>query len=167
MNKKYYFDLRSKYQPKSLNIVFILESPPVSGKYFYDEEGIIKEPLFSAMMKFIKFNPKDKQEGLAHFADSGYLIVDATYEPVNKLNGKMRDNKILENYENLIVDLKEMGDPKDISLILVKANICRLLEKRLIVDGFNVLNNGIVIPFPSTGQQNIFQIEIRKVILKR
>ncbi len=164
MNIKYYFDLRSKYQPKSLNIVFIFESPPVSGKYFYNKEGSIKEPLFSAMMKLLNYNPKNKQEGLTHFADFGYLIVDSTYEPVNNLKGKKRDDKILENYNNLIMDLKEMGDPKDLSLILVKANICRLLEKRLLEAGFNVQNNGIIIPFPSTGQQNKFLIEIRKVL---
>lgn len=164
MNNKYYFDLRSKYQPKSLNIVFILESPPVSGKYFYDEEGSIKEPLFSAMMKLLKFNPKDKQEGLAHFADSGYYIVDATYEPVNKLKGKKRDEKILENYNNLVSDLEGLGDPKNLNLILVKANICRLLEKRLLKAGFNVQNNGNIIPFPSTGHQNKFTTEIGKVV---
>lgn len=167
MNQQYYRNLRNKYNPNNLRIVFILESPPVSGKFFYNEGGSIKEPLFSAMMKLLNYNPKNKQEGLTHFADSGYLIVDSTYEPVNNLKGKKRDDKILENYDNLIMDLKEMGDPKDLSLILVKANICRLYEKRLSEAGFNVLNDGIIIPFPSTGQQNKFQIGIRNVFHKR
>jgi hypothetical protein len=29
----------------------VLESPPKSGKYFYSPEGLVSEPLFSAMMK--------------------------------------------------------------------------------------------------------------------
>lgn len=164
MNIAYYWNLRNKYKPIELKIIFILESPPVSGKYFYDEEGTTKEPLFSAMMKLLNNNPKNKHEGLTHFADSGYFIVDATYEPVNKLKGKKRDEKILENYNNLVSDLEGLGDTKHIGLILVKANICRLFENRLLEAGFNALNDGIIIPFPSTGQQNKFHIEIKKVM---
>ena len=145
-------------------MIFILESPPESGKYFYDEEGSVNEPLFKAMMKLLNFKPQNKREGLAYFADSGHLIVDATYEPVNKLNDKEREDKILENFENLVADLKKLGDPKQLKIILVKANICRLLEKRLLSKGFDVLNNGIVIPFPSTGQQKNFFTESLKVI---
>lgn len=164
MNEEYYYNLRNKYCPKNIGIVFVLESPPASGKYFYDEEGDVSEPLFSAMMKLLKSNPQNKREGLTYFADSGYFIVDATYQTVNKLQGKKRDDKILENYENLVADLKKLGDPKQINIILVKANICRLLENKLISIGLNVQNNGIVIPFPSTGQQKKFFEGIQKVI---
>lgn len=164
MNKEYYYNLRNKYRPINLRIVFFLESPPVSGKYFYDEEGSVSEPLFSAMMKLFNFNPQNKREGLTYFADSGYFIVDATYEPVNKLKGIKREKKILENFENLVEDLKKLGNPKQINIILVKANICRLLEIRLISMGFKVLNHGSIIPFPSTGHQKKFYTEVGKVI---
>ena len=163
MKKEYYFPLRNKYLPTNLSVVFILESPPISGKYFYDEAGSCGEPLFSAMMKLLNFNPKNKQEGLKYFSESGHLIVDATYEPVNALKGKTRDNTILENFENLVTDLESLGNIKQIKFILVKANICRLLESRLLSKGFNVQNNGIVVPFPSTGQQKKFFIEIQKI----
>ena len=163
MNKEYYFPLRNKYFPTNLKVVFVLESPPASGKYFYDEGGILSEPLFSAMMKLLNFNPQNKRDGLRYFAGSGHFLVDATYEPVNKLKGKIRDNTILKNYENLVTDLEKLGDPKQINFILVKANICRLLEPRLLSIGFNVQNNGIIIPFPSSGQQKKFFMEIQKI----
>jgi len=166
MKKEYYLKLRKKYKPEKLNIVFILESPPVSGKYFYKEEDSIKEPLFAAMMKLIGFKPDNKREGLIYFAKSGFLIVDAIYEPVNQLKGKKRDDTILKNYTDLVADLNGLEDSKKISIILVKANICRLFEKRLVQDGFNVQNHGIKIPFPSTGHQNKFQSEVRKVMSK-
>ncbi len=85
MNKEYYFPLRNKYLPTNLKVVFVLESPPASGKYFYDEGGSLSEPLFSAMMKLLNFNPQSKRDGLRYFADSGHFLVDATYEPVNNL----------------------------------------------------------------------------------
>jgi hypothetical protein len=41
-------------------------------------------------------------------------------------------------------------------LILIKANVCQILEPKLAHDGFNVLNRGRVIYFPSTGWQKDF-----------
>ena len=163
-DKNYYLNLRNSNLPDCLKIVFILESPPASGKYFYDEDGSLSEPLFAAMMKLLNLDPQNKKEGLKCFADSGYLIVDATYEPVNRIKGKARDIKILENYDNLISDLSSLGDPRQIQFVVIKANVCRLLEPRLIDEGFNVINNGVIIPFPSTGQQKNFQTAMKKVL---
>lgn len=163
MEKEDYLTLRNKYFPKLLKYVFVLESPPASGKYFYDDQGSISEPLFSAMMKLLNCKPRNKRDGLDYFADTGHFLVDATYEPVNKFSDKIRDKKILENYENLVADIESLGSPTQLEFILVKANVCRLLESRLSDKGFKVRNKGIVIPFPSTGQQSNFSKEIKKI----
>jgi hypothetical protein len=56
----------------------------VSGKYFYDPEGLTTEPLFSAMMKeVLELSPQTKHEGLSEFAARDYPLLDATYTPVN------------------------------------------------------------------------------------
>jgi len=167
MNEKYYLRLRNTYLPSNIGTVFILESPPASGKYFYDETGSVGEPLFSAMMKLLNFNPENKREGLKFFSAKGCFLVDATYEPVNMLKGKIRDNTILMNFGNLAKDLKKLGDPQQIDFILIKANVCRLLESRLLSEGINVINKGVIIPFPSSGQQRKFFEKIRKVFMKR
>ena len=163
MNKEYYLRFRNKYCPTNIKTVFILESPPASGKYFYDESGNVSEPLFKAMMKLLKFNPTKKKEGLRLFRDTGHFLVDATYKPVNKLKRKIRNDTILENYENLVKDIKNICDSKKINIILVKANVCRLLEIKLRYEGFNIRNKGVVIPFPSNGQQRNFCREMKKV----
>ena len=126
MNKRYYLNLRNKYHPKELNLIFILESPPVSGKYFYDETGKTTEPLFSGMMKLLGYSPADKKDGLEFFKSKGYLLVDATYKQVNRLKGKKRDDTILSDYINLLSDLKAISPDKNIPIILVKANICKI-----------------------------------------
>ena len=164
IRKKYYLSLKNKYVPENLKIVFVLESPPASGKYFYDKNGRVSEPLFSAMMKLLEFEPQDKREGLKYFAESGYFLDDATYEPVNQLRGQIRENIILKNYPNLVADLRKLGVPEQINVILVKANICRLLKQKLLDDGFNVLNQDEIVPFPSNGQQNKFRIAVQKVM---
>jgi len=164
MNRDYYLRLRKKYLPSKLNLLFILESPPVSGKYFYDETGKTTEPLFRAMMKFLSYRPTDKKDGLEHFKSNGYFLVVATYKQVNKLKGKIRDYTILSDYSSLIEDLETLSPKKNVPIILVKANICRMFDERLTERGFNILNKGVVIPFPTYGQQKRFHLEISKVL---
>ncbi len=164
MNRDHYLRLRKRYLPSKLNLLFILESPPVSGNYFYDETGKTTEPLFSAFMKFLNYSPSDKKDGLEHFKSNGYFLVDATYKQVNKLKGKIRDYTILSDYNRLIDDLENMCPEKNVPIILVKANICRMFDERLTERGFNILNKGIVIPFPSHGHQKKFHLEMSKVL---
>jgi hypothetical protein len=161
MNTAEYKKLRTKYLPKQIACLFVLESPPISGKYFYQENGNISEPLFSEMMKLCKYKAQNKMEGLKYYSEiRNYYLIDATYEPVNNLTGKKRNNKILLNYINLRDEISELGNPKT---ILVKANICRLLEQPLINEGMNIVNNGIIVPFPSTGNQKNFHQKIQEI----
>jgi hypothetical protein len=46
-----YLRFRERHLPNYTKIIFVLESPPKSGKYFYNSEGLVSEPLFGAMMK--------------------------------------------------------------------------------------------------------------------
>ena len=163
MDREYYIRLRERYRPEVLKVVFILESPPASGKYFYDETGLITEPLFKAFMELLKFEPKSKKDGLKYFSQTGHYLVDATYRPVNKLKNKERTEAIIADYELLVRDLRNIEAHEKTQLILIKANICRLLGPRLLKDGFNVVNNNLVIPFPSSGQQGKFRAMISKV----
>ncbi|MCL5410260.1 MAG: hypothetical protein M1324_00170 [Patescibacteria group bacterium] len=147
MNK--YIELRNKFIPEDIKIIFVFESPPENKGYFYDSNAKTGELLFRSLMEVL-FNekPKTKIEGLKKFQNSGYLLVNPIYEPVNKLSDKIADELILKNYPEFLKDLKNLTKNKDVGIILVKSNICRLLENRLIGDKFNVLNNAKIIPFP-------------------
>ena len=161
-----YLRFRERYLPEQPKIIFVLESPPKSGKYFYNPDGLVSEPLFSAMMKDVmEINPLSKDEGLREFATRGYLLLDATYTPVNHpdLSPRERDALILADFPLLVEELRKCGDP-DTKLVLVKANVCRLLGSKLTDAGFTVLNHGKSIPFPSTGQQRKFRDAVRHVL---
>jgi hypothetical protein len=157
-----YKKMRAAYRPEHLKAIFVLESPPRSGKYFYNPLGSNKEQLFSAMMKVIDVKPANKEKGLRAFQQRGFIIVDACYTPVNGLKGKARDELILREYDALLDDLAGLNPKKNIPLVLVKANICKLLEPRLREEGFKILNGGEKIPFPGSGQQRKFQMRMRK-----
>jgi hypothetical protein len=162
-----YKRLRAVYEPNRIRAIFILESPPQSGKFFYNPDGTTKEPLFAAMMELIGFSPSDKAHGLSEFCDRGLIIVDASYKPVNAFReGAARNAQILLEYPSLVEDLNKLNPNKAIPLILIKANICRLLESPLRDQGFVIANAGIVIPFPSHGQQPRFRQQIALVLAK-
>jgi hypothetical protein len=53
-------------------------------------------------------------------------------------------------------DLAALMPDRSIPLILIKENVCRMLEHKLTEDGFNMLNRGSVIYFPASGRQKDF-----------
>jgi hypothetical protein len=161
-----YQHFRDRYIPEQRRIIFVLESPPKSGLYFYDPKGCVTEPLFAAMMKdVLRLRPKTKDAGLCEFAARGFLLIDATYKPVNHphLSSRDRDALILEDFPKLLKELQKYAVPST-KVVLVKANVCKLLEPKLTACGFTILNRGRTIPFPSTGQQTKFREVIGQVI---
>jgi hypothetical protein len=100
--------MRRRYLPVNVRLVIVAESPPVSGLYFYDAKGKSTEPLFSALMKQLAFSPGSKEDGLKEFQRRGWILVDATYEPVNTpgISNRDRDDIIQRDYPLLRADLE-------------------------------------------------------------
>jgi hypothetical protein len=158
-----YLNLRRPFQPSDIRLVIIAESPPVSGRYFYDSSGRTTEPLFSALMKQCGITPRNKEQGLREFQKRGWILVDATYEPVNDPEVD-RDAIILRDYPLLRDDLLNLLSALTAPLVLIKANVCRLLDARLSADGFNVLNRGRAVYFPSNGRQGQFAAQFSEIV---
>jgi hypothetical protein len=91
MQRIEYLALRRKFVPARIKLVIVAESPPISGKYFYNPAGSVGEPLYAALMRHIPFAPTTKERGLVEFQKKGWVLVDATYEPVNGLSTRARD----------------------------------------------------------------------------
>jgi hypothetical protein len=76
-----YLSFRRRYEPDNIKLVIIAESPPTSGRYFYNPSGALTEPLFTALMRQVGVCPISKQEGLQEFQRRGCVLVDATSSP--------------------------------------------------------------------------------------
>jgi len=72
-------------------------------------------------------------------------------------------HNIVEHYPLFRSDLESLISDKAVPLILIKANICRILEPKLKQDGFNVLNHDLVVPFPAAGRQTEFHRQFDKI----
>jgi hypothetical protein len=91
-SRSYYFSLRRAYEPEYVKLVIVAESPPASCKYFYDATGLVKEHLFAALM--LQLGATTKEIGLREFHRKGWVLVDATYQPVDKLAKKADRERI-------------------------------------------------------------------------
>lgn len=166
-NRDYYLRLRRRYEPANAKLIIVAESPPASGKYFYDPAGSTKEPLFSAIMKQIGQSPPTKESGLRDLQQKGWLLIDATYQSVDKLvkgTRHTRDEIIARDYSLLLEDLQALTPDRSVPLVLIKSNVCRALNPLLSSDGFNVVNRGETICFPSNGWQNQFKEQFAAVL---
>ncbi|NOZ11515.1 MAG: hypothetical protein GXP09_10805 [Gammaproteobacteria bacterium] len=129
MTISYYKSLREDYKPKPLELkaVFIAESPPSSGRYFYDPEGSpTGEVLFRELLiESLGLRFGLKKEGLEAFRDKGFLLVDGTYQRINK---NKNGNDIPSKQRDVI------------PLILIKTTVLNALAKPLHRNGFNIVN---------------------------
>jgi hypothetical protein len=163
-SKQYYRDLRSRYEPRQIRLIVVAESPPASGKYIYDKAGKASEPLFSALMTSIRTDAPNKASGLRELMRRGIVVVDAIYEPVNSLSDDARDAKLVAAFPDLLSDIGDLIGTKAVPVVLIKANVCRLLEGPLRANGLNVINGGTVIYFPSSGRQPDFRRQFTEVL---
>jgi hypothetical protein len=63
--------------------------------------------------------------------------------------------------------LSGLRSDRSIPLMLIKANVCRILEPLLLLEGLNVLNRGRPIYFPSNGRQPDFRKQFGPVVNDR
>lgn len=168
MDRNYYLALRRKCEPENIRLIIVAESPPKSGLHFYDPTGAVSEPLFAAFMRQLRFRPDNKKDGLEEFKRRGWVLVDATYEPVNKLGKESaphRDGIVVRDYPLLRDDLAKLTPDRSIPLVLMKENVCRLLEPSLRRDEFKVLNDYRVIPFPRYRREQVkFEREFDSIL---
>ena len=156
--------LRRTFEPEIAKLLIVAESPSASGKYFYDPTGAVTDPLFAALMRQLKCSQTSKEKGLRVFQASGWVLVDATYSLVSTLSDRKRDAAIARYYPLLREDLSTLSPDRSASVLLVKANVCRLLDERLKSDGFRVLNGGRVLYFPSSCRQKDFHRQFETIV---
>ena len=161
-----YLSLRREFEPESVTLVVVAKSPPVSGNYFYNPNGEVSEQLFKALMEQLGIKPKTKLEGLREFQKRGWVLIDATYQPVNAYDSRSRDLVIDGDYPKLSGDLKRLLSDRwtEVPLILIKANVRKVLEPKLKEDGFKVLNKGRSVYFPGSGRQRDFDKQFREIV---
>ena len=169
-----YILVRNKFKPyERVKFLLIAESPPASGGYFYFDRTTGRDSLFRETMKALRLFPEDKRmpKGfdkrplLKEFQSQGFFVVDASYEPVNKLKPRERKLVIIKEIPRLIADTRKL-DPEGI--VIVKSTIFASVKEALDKAGLGkkILNER-ALPFPSHGNQKIYRQMLRELTRPR
>ncbi len=157
---------RRKFKPGKIEVLFIAESPPIRGNFFYDPNSLIYDHLFRNIMDelFVNFQPyaptyNSKLHFLNCFMNNGYYLVDATNTPVNNQTIAQRNIVIKRGLNRKIGQIRNLLRSNiNAPVVILKQNVFCILYPALIQAGFNVVHHS-PIPFPSSGQQQKFKIE--------
>jgi len=161
-------NLRKRFLPNHLSIIFIAEAIPDSDdRFFYNFNTTSHDWLFLGLIralypdinKEVKYLREHKKEILERFMNDGYYLVDAVDKYLPKSTSSLeRIKMIANNSKNKIDEVKilisERGD-KTTKVILIKSTVFKGLHEQMINAGMPIVNNQMI-PFPSNGQQKRF-----------
>src|SRR6266849_3922515 len=163
---------RRKYRPRKVRFLFIAESPPSSGGFFYFGTTIGKDHLFRETMKALELWPRnepmrkgiDKRRILRRFQAMGFYLLDTCVFPVDKLRQSERRKAVLSQTGRLVRDVIEANP---VHILIVKSSIFTPVSLALREAGLwaRVLNTRPV-PFPSHGNQRIYRSMLRHALSK-
>jgi hypothetical protein len=165
-----YARARNNYRPDKIKTLFIAESPPSSGGYFYFSRTIGKDHLFRETMKALGLWPSKKKMGrgldkgpmLDAFRQTGLFLIDTCDLPVDKLFAKNRKAAIRLGASRLASRVSEL-DPDHI--IIIKKTIFLPVREALERENLaRLILNRRAIPFPSHGNQERFRSAVRRLI---
>lgn len=161
---------RRKYRPRKVRFLFIAESPPSSGGFFYFAKTIGKDHLFRETMKALEVWPRnepmrkgiDKRAMLRRFQSMGFYLLDTCVFPVDKLRPIERRKAVLSQTPRLVNDVIQ-ADPTHV--LIVKSSIFTPVSNALRSARLSarVLNTGPV-PFPSHGNQRTYRSLLKRAL---
>lgn len=153
---------RKKFRPSKVKVLFVGESPPVKGTFFYCENSNLarytKEGFEKVCGKFDSMSTF-----LRSFKEKGCYLIDLRDEPINNLDKKRRKEERAKGIESLSKTIDEL---KPARIVVVMKGIRSYVEKALgvKVSRFNLKAN--TLPFPSHGHQREYVKGLSKLVKK-
>ena len=149
--------IRKTFRPKRIRTLFVGESAPRSGKFFY--RGDSKMRLY--MERVVKSVLGESDDFLNTFKKCGWYLDDLVLTPVNHLTTSERKAKCRKAQNKLAARIAEY-QPEAIVCLL--SRIENIVEAAKIESGSTA--SFYSVPFPGNGHQKRFHAEMKKIIPK-
>lgn len=147
---------RLKYKPKKIRYLFVAESMPVGGNFFYFEIG----DLFKYTKKtFIQNFNWAEQDFLKFFMSNGFYLDDLCLEPVNQLSDYTR-KFARKAYEECLTKRIKKYEP--LIVVTLLKSIAKNVKRT--INNSGIIVNNIAITSPFQGGQNKYVEELDWVI---
>ena len=147
-----YEKLRNAYKPDTVKILFVGESRPQQGTFFYLENSNLfsytKQAFENAKIDF----------SLSKFKELGCWLYDVCDCPVNGCSETDRNKKIDEGIKDLTNTINQL---KPEFIIVVKQGYFgKAVMQKISENGYIKQKNALNLPFPSCGHQHQYRDQL-------
>lgn len=140
---------RQAYRPATVRVLFVGESPPANGTFFYFGKSNLAQYTHEAFQRVYDRN-MDPQQFLAAFCERGFYLVDLCQTPVNRLSKRARRAEHRAGVEELAAMLQELRPDR---IVVVMKAIEPAVMKAVACAGLLGIPMD-VLPFPAQGHQH-------------
>ena len=149
-------ELRLKYLPKSVRLLFVGESPPASGRFFYRQDSGLYRAVRDA---FQTVDPKINDANfLARFQAAGCYLIDLTGKPVDDLQPAAR-REACRNGEPRLTQIISQFQPATILVLL------RSIEPNVRRSAVNAHWDGALITTPYPGRWKHHRARFHEIVV--
>ena len=147
-------DLRMRYYPDRVRVLFVGESPPAGGTFFYRGDSL----LYCALREAFG-NPDDF---LAQFKQQGFFLEDLVPYPVNRMVKRRRMSERRAHIGDLSDRLRQYQPEKIVTVMkCIKPDVAEAIDRA----GLSLPHH--VVPFPRSESRSRFVGDIRQLELWR
>jgi hypothetical protein len=146
---------RNRFRPDRVTTLFVGESAPVSGDFFYYGNTALQRYMQHAMEDAFG----ETGDFFERFKAYGWYLDDLVLTPVNQLIKSERNAKCLAAQDSLAVRIAEYRPLAIVSLLISIKNI---VDAAAIAAGSTAQR--FAVPFPGMGQQTRFKTAMAQII---
>jgi hypothetical protein len=152
--------IRHSYKPKSIRVLFIGESPPAGGTFFYKGDSNLARYTQRAFTNVFGTSIGEGENFLRSFKELGCYLDDLCLQPVNHLSENQRQRYRDESVDGLAVRI-QAASPEVV--VVVMKRILPFVEQAAYQAGLAALPR-IDLPFPAQGNQLRYVRELSLVL---
>jgi hypothetical protein len=141
--------VRARYRPERILTLFVGESAPASGKFFYCGNTAMATNMERAL---VVAGLRGKGDFLECFKAHGWYLDDLVLTPVDKLERSERKARCAEAGKSLAIRIANYRPQAIVSLMI---GIKDIVDAAAVTAGCNA--DRYAVPFPGNGQQGRFQ----------
>jgi hypothetical protein len=148
--------LRKRYKPDCVRILFVGESPPASGRFFYRADSGLYRAVRGAFTS--AFPQLPKSEFLDSFRAFGCYLVDLCGQPVDHMSQNARERACRADEIRLARTIRELHPKKMVALVRsIRLNIRRAQDRA----GWS----GVYLELPYPGRWRHHRAEFEKQLV--
>ncbi|KPP93128.1 MAG: hypothetical protein HLUCCA08_11055 [Rhodobacteraceae bacterium HLUCCA08] len=149
--------LRASYRPAKIKVLFVGESAPAGGDFFYKQTGQVHGQFRQVLAPHIGDSPTFVEA----FKQAGFYLDDLVLEPVNRLSGSKKTALHASNIQSLAARLTAYRAPLVVAFL---KGIAAPVKAAISASGRPCQFE--VVPFPGYGRQGEFRSAMTAILPK-